>query len=188
VEQSTRASVLIKLIKEVQAEYVVEVGVSRGRTTRAVLRSDCSDIIKEYWAVDPWSTVYSRDSGRRGKKQAFFDKQAWNVYKYMCFFPQLKIIRMPSVEASKLFWHYKRYVAETYLDLVFIDAEHDYNNVKRDILVWQPLVKEGGIICGHDYASREKGVIKAVNEIYGEDNIEVIRPGSVWVKKVGNTR
>lgn len=185
---SARASVLTKLIKEVGAEYVVEVGVGRGRTTRAVLRSDCNDIIKEYWAVDPWSTVYSRDSGRRGKKQDFFDELAQNVYKYMCFFPQLKIIRMPSVDASKLFLHYKKYVTEKYFDLAFIDAEHDYENVKKDILAWHPLVKEGGIICGHDYASREKDVIKAVNEIYGVDNIEVMRPGSVWVKRLGNNK
>lgn len=182
-----RAEILINLIREMQAERVAEIGVGRGRTTRAVLRSDCSDIIKEYWAVDPWSTKYSRDSECNrigGRDQDFFDKQACDVYKYVCFFPQLKIVRMTSVEASKLFLHYKRYVEGKYFDIVFIDAEHDYDNVKKDILAWEPLIKEGGIICGHDYASREKDVIKAVNEIYGIDNIEVIRPGSVWVKRI----
>jgi len=184
---SDRASILINLIKKVQAERVAEIGVSRGRTTRQILRSDCSDIIKEYWAVDPWSTKYSRDSERNkigGRDQDHYDGQAWISYKYMCFFPQLKIVRMTSIEASKLFLHYKRYVEGKYFDIVFIDAEHDYDNVKKDILAWHPLVKEGGIICGHDYASREKGVIKAVNEIYGVDNIEVIRPGSVWIVEV----
>lgn len=184
---SNRAEILINLIKKIQAERVAEIGVSRGRTARQILRSDCSDIIKEYWAVDPWNIRYPRDSVCNrigGKDQDYFDKQAWSVYKYMCFFPQLKIVRMTSVEASKLFLHYKEYVEGKYFDLVFIDAEHDYDNVKRDILAWEPLIKEGGIICGHDYASREKGVIKAVNEIYGVDNIEVIRPGSVWVVEV----
>ena len=175
---SARAKVLISLIKEVKAKRVAEIGLGRGRTTRAVLESDCSDIIEEYWAVDPWSTAHSRDAWCRD--QSFFDKEAWDVYRYMCFFPQLKVVRMTSIEASKLFLHYERYVAGKYFDLVFIDAEHDYDNVKRDILAWYPLVKEGGIICGHDYASRELGVIKAVDEIYGENNVEVIRPGSVW--------
>jgi len=187
-----RAEVLMDLIKEVQAERVAEIGVGRGRTTRAVLESNCSNIIKEYWAVDPWNMKYSRDScynhpdwQTKGyiKDQDFYDKEAWDVYKYMCFFPQLKIVRMTSVEASKLFYHYKKYVNEKYFDLVFVDAEHDYESVKRDILTWAPLVKENGIMCGHDYASRERGVIKAVNEIYGEDNIEVIHPGSVWAKR-----
>jgi len=182
-----RANILIDLIKEQQAERVAEIGVGRGRTTREILRSNCSNIIKEYWAVDPWSTKHARDSECNrigGRDQNFFDKEAWNVYRYVCFFPQLKIIRMTSVEASKLFYHYKKYVNEKYFDLVFIDAEHDYESVKRDILTWEPLVKKGGIMCGHDYASREKEVIKAVDEIYGRDNIEVIHPGSVWVKRL----
>jgi hypothetical protein len=177
-----RAEVLMGLIKEVRAERVAEIGVGRGRTVRAVLRSDCSDIIKEYWAVDPWNARYSRDSWYR--EHDFYDNEAWDVYRYTCFFPQLKIVRMCSAEAAKIFYHYKKYVDEKYFDLVFIDAEHDYENVRKDILAWDPLIKEGKIICGHDYASREKGVIKAVNEIYGKDNIEVIHPGSVWVKRL----
>ena len=120
---SDRASILINLIKKVQAERVAEIGVSRGRTARQILRSDCSDIIKEYWAVDPWNTKYSRDSERNkigGRDQDYYDGQAWISYKYMCFFPQLKVVRMTSVEASKLFLHYKKYVAGKYFDLVFI--------------------------------------------------------------------
>ena len=100
-----RADILIDLIEETQAERVAEIGIARGRTTRAILESNCSNIIKEYWAVDPWSTIYSRDWYR---DQEFFDKEAYDVYKYMCFFPQLKIIRLPSVDASKVFYHYDR--------------------------------------------------------------------------------
>ncbi len=183
-----RAVILIDLIEEQRAERVAEIGVGRGRTTREVLRSNCFNIVKEYWAVDPWSTKYSRDSERNrigGKDQDFFDQEAWDVYRYMCFFPQLKVIRMTSVEAAEMFRHYSEYNEEKkYFDIVFVDAEHDYDNVKKDILMWEPLIKENGIICGHDYASREKGVMKAVNEIYGENNIEVIHPGSVWVKRL----
>lgn len=35
-------------------------------------------------------------------------------------------------------------------DLVFIDADHKYKAVKKDISLWYPKVKKGGIICGHD--------------------------------------
>jgi predicted O-methyltransferase YrrM len=37
------------------------------------------------------------------------------------------------------------------LDFVFIDAGHSYNEVKEDIRVWYPKVKEGGVLSGHDY-------------------------------------
>lgn len=37
------------------------------------------------------------------------------------------------------------------LDICFIDAEHNYPGILRDIYAYYPKVKYGGIICGHDY-------------------------------------
>lgn len=36
-------------------------------------------------------------------------------------------------------------------DLVYIDADHEYRNVKEDIEVWFPKVKDGGFLCGNDF-------------------------------------
>lgn len=36
-------------------------------------------------------------------------------------------------------------------DVVFIDADHDYAPVLRDIELFYPLVNKGGILIGHDY-------------------------------------
>ncbi len=53
------------------------------------------------------------------------------------------------------------------LDWVYIDADHHYEAVRRDILAWLPKVKQGGIIAGHDYAEYEGfGVVRAVTEIF----------------------
>lgn len=38
-----------------------------------------------------------------------------------------------------------------FIDLVFIDGDHTYTQVKADIQSWLPHIKPGGILCGHDY-------------------------------------
>jgi len=68
-------------------------------------------------------------------------------------------IRMSSVEAAKLYDDYS-------LDFVFIDAQHDYDSVKEDILAWKDKVKKGGLLAGHDFNPEgDYGVGKAVREL-----------------------
>lgn len=67
------------------------------------------------------------------------------------------------------------------LDFVFIDANHSYDYVRRDILAWQPKVKSGGIISGHDF--REPcGVEQAVEEIFGKNGFNLW--GTVWYRQI----
>lgn len=61
-------------------------------------------------------------------------------------------------------------------DLIFIDASHEYADVKRDITEATKAIHPGGILCGHDYGFFS-GVTDAVDEI-GPDGIT----GSVWWK------
>ena len=58
------------------------------------------------------------------------------------------------------------------LDFVFIDADHTYEAVKRDISAWWPKVKSGGVLAGHDYD--ETGVKKAVDEFAELNQLKVV--------------
>jgi len=69
-----------------------------------------------------------------------------------------KDIRMDSIDASKLF-------ADESLDFVFIDACHQYDCVKNDIIAWKPKIRKGGILAGHDYSEYWPSVKKAVEEL-----------------------
>ena|SRR3990167_95648 len=40
------------------------------------------------------------------------------------------------------------------IDMLFIDGDHTYDLVMEDIKGWLPRVKDGGIVCFHDYGSR----------------------------------
>jgi len=50
-------------------------------------------------------------------------------------------------------------------DIIFIDASHEYEDVKVDIRVWEPKLKKGGYMLFHDYSYDSiDGVVKAVDE------------------------
>ena len=52
-----------------------------------------------------------------------------------------------------------------YFDTIFIDMDHSYESVKRDIELWLPKVKKGGLLAGDDYRATVPGVIEAVKEL-----------------------
>ena len=55
-----------------------------------------------------------------------------------------------------------------YFDFIYIDANHTYEDVKRDLELYLPKLKKGGLIGGHDYYVDWEGVVKAVNEVVGK--------------------
>jgi hypothetical protein len=54
-------------------------------------------------------------------------------------------------------------------DYVYVDGEHTYEATKRDMKLWYPKVKVGGILGGHDVGMTE--VSTALNEFIKENNI-----------------
>jgi predicted O-methyltransferase YrrM len=62
-------------------------------------------------------------------------------------------------------------------DMVFIDGDHAYASVVRDIQLWRKHIRPGGIICGHDYANPEwPDVKRVVDEIFPS----VSAVGFIW--------
>lgn len=66
------------------------------------------------------------------------------------------------------------------LDYIYIDADHSYNGVKKDIEASYRVIKSGGIIQFNDYTTfspvenTRYGVLHAVNEFLQTHNIEVL--------------
>jgi len=50
------------------------------------------------------------------------------------------------------------------MDFVFIDGPHTYANVRNDLHLWEPRVRRGGIIAGHDFTARHPPLLWAVSE------------------------
>jgi len=57
------------------------------------------------------------------------------------------------------------------LDFLYIDGNHEYEFVKKDLELYWKKIKKGGIMAGHDIQYR--GVSKALLEFANKNNLEV---------------
>jgi len=78
-----------------------------------------------------------------------------------------------------------KFIADNSLDFVYLDGNHDYEFVVKDISLYYPKLKIGGLLSGHDYDY--KSVKKAVDEFANKENlklhIEDMGPGQYAGKK-----
>ncbi len=75
------------------------------------------------------------------------------------------------------------------MDFVFLDADHTYDEVKKDLFAWSFKLKNGGLFGGHDYdhpLHPEWGVKRAVDE-FCNDNGHTLELGKdyTWFIKMG---
>lgn len=67
-----------------------------------------------------------------------------------------------------------------YFDWIYIDTDHTYETTKKELELYAPKLKSGGIIAGHDYIMGnwygmfKYGVVEAVNEFCVKNNWEII--------------
>ena len=154
---------LAKLARE--HKTIVEFGSFHGRSTRA-LGDNC--IGGRIWAVDPWNGEYTTV---RGDVAATV-----NTFVYPQFRKNLQdLISSGRVVPHRGFSYSFRLPYQ--VDMVFIDGDHRYEIVLRDIDRALELVRSGGIISGHDY--NWPTVKQAVDEKLGQ--VEVVE--SIWWKQ-----
>ena len=84
----------------------------------------------------------------------------------------------------KLYETFSYKIADKFFDesvnLVYIDGDHSYESVTRDIKLYLPKLRHRGIIAGHDYHEKWPGVMKAVDEQLGKP--DKVFMDSSWVK------
>lgn len=150
---------------------IVEVGSWKGRSTAFLLVEAWNKSSKiEIYAVDTWLGSEEHAGEECIKNGTLYEEFLANVKPVS---RQLVPLRMPSLKGANFF-------PDQSLDSVFIDAAHDYENVKADILAWLPKVKKGGLIGGHDYLCGWGGVDLAVQQTMGE--VEAMEQS--WLKQI----
>lgn len=149
------------LILHYGLKRAVEVGVFALTLTKSILTMDEGAVyrmLSEYWMVDPW--VPDKDYPEEFEKPEWWEDRAVEAYRLSLRRQKLRVLRLSSNRASSLFMNGS-------LNFVFIDANHRYDEVLHDIMMWGPKVGKG-VIAGHDYEnSGAPGVKRAVDDVYG---------------------
>ena len=140
---------------------IVEIGTLFGFTTQHI--ANWKTIEKELITVDDFSW-----------NPIGFDSETHRAFTNRILYYLIKRANTTLYTSSNTEF-YRSYHGET-PSMVFIDASHRYNDVIVDIR-W---AKENNIpiISGHDYAEDFPGVVRAVNETFGKENVQSV--GSVW--------
>ena len=55
------------------------------------------------------------------------------------------------------------------IDFMFIDASHEYEDIKEDLTIWYPKIKKGGMFAGHDVGML--GVQEALKDVFHDYDI-----------------
>ena len=130
----------------------VEVGLWKADFAKLILDSDP----RVYWyGVDPYF-----EYGKMKRKQPEWDAIYERVMNKMKpFGKRFKMVRKPSSEGFNFI--------PKKVDFVFIDGNHDEDFVYEDLRLYEPRVRKGGIISGHDYSHRVYMAVDRYVEEYG---------------------
>jgi hypothetical protein len=164
----------LDILKIAGVKYGAEIGVNRAGHALGMLNTIPG---LHLLCIDPWKAYHKRNLKSRQERCYRTAK------KNLKPFENARIIRDTSLNAVKG-------VADGYLDFVYIDGSHIFDDCMNDLIAWGPKVRIGGIISGHDYThSHMFGVIEAVNAYTRAHNVidwYIIkdRQGTYfWVKK-----
>lgn len=121
-----------------------EVGVAAGVFSEIIMEVNKPD---ELYLVDPWAmppadyaggdvfATITEDELRRWRRRVEVNLERYeNVFTF----------EMNLLEAAKKF-------KPRYFDVVYIDANHSYDEASADLNAWAGLVRDGGSLCGHDF-------------------------------------
>ncbi len=152
------------LANMVGAQNILEIGVAYGYHADFM----CSTLPSlQYIGVDPYQANYDPEDIFCQDVQRLFGEDAAQPamdrlfsavsYNFLKFHGRAKLIREKSWIAADQF-------DDKSIDLVYVDGDHTYEGVAKDLAAWYPKVRKGGIICGDDIGW--PGVKKAVDEFF----------------------
>jgi predicted O-methyltransferase YrrM len=149
----------------------VEIGVLQGLNAVSIMEHLS---IKRLYLVDSWCiydgledcSKYKIPDSESHNENYEVTKQRMKKYGSKCV-----LVRKPSEDAVN--------DIPDNLDFIYIDANHQYEWVKKDIELYYPKLLSGGIIGGHDFRA-DTGVAEAVIEFTKKHGLQYSGNGVDW--------
>jgi hypothetical protein len=165
---------LKNLIKHIQNFYdtknmdMIEIGSYAGESTQ-IFANHFNNVI----AIDPFINDYDPNDVTCSFMKL---ENVYHEFKNVVNkFNNIEHIKKTSDEAFKD-------ISSKSFHFVYIDGMHTYDQVKKDILNYLPLIKPNYFIGGHDYHENWIGVVNAVHEVIGKP--DMIFEDTSWIKKL----
>jgi len=163
-----------------------EVGVYRGHLSRHLLTYFAS--LRPLYLVDKWQLV--DPNSEYGKCSACAMQTAHGVRQTKsCALSNIAFAKDRTIILQGDSVNMASNIDRDSLDFVFLDADHTYDGLSRDLIAWAPKVKPYGLLCGHDIdspAEKNWGVRKAVSDWLAETGARIgfvnfrTNIGSTW--------
>lgn len=144
---------------------IAEIGVRNGEFSKEICEV-CAP--KELHLIDPWRHFEQGYDDINNVSQGEQDQRYANARLITMDYECARFHRLTSEDAATRFEDGK-------FDWIYIDGNHAYEFVKRDLEMYAPKIKKGGFLCGHDFCDRPEaqGVMKAVNEFCAKGEWEL---------------
>lgn len=157
--------VFSKIIKDNNFKHCAEIGIGYGFHAREILENTNVELL---YLVDPMCFYENDTFATDVVNYGGFDLLEQNIRKHLSDYKQRYIwYKKPSIEITN------REIPDNSLDAVFIDADHSYEAVTKDLNFWWKKLKIGGWLLGDDYKSCHPGTTRAVDEFTHKNNLQI---------------
>lgn len=155
---------------------MAEIGVFKGVNFRRMWKLQPDLLV----GIDLWADNGIRSQNDQRASSDTLQEYYANLLKMKDeHYPRIRLLRMSSQRALA-------HIGSMSLHYIYIDADHTYDAVLRDLRGYMDKLIPGGILAGHDYVDRSAGgvrygVIEAVRDFMNENMLEDIHitPGDV---------
>lgn len=152
------------IINKNNYKKIAEVGIGYGLHSATILKNTNIDKI---YLIDPLKHYENDIFPINIKKMGGFEILLKNIKILLKRYEtKYNLIRKPSSLIND------NDIKDNYLDLVFIDGDHSYNSVLKDLNIFYKKIKKGGMIVGDDYMGNIE-TKTAVDDFVIKNNLKI---------------